>query len=64
MIAIAVLLSGCSALESDGGRILLLVIVPFLVIGVVIWRLLKKGQKRGAGEQGRGYPDFDERDGD
>lgn len=55
------LLSGCEALKSSGGRVILLVFVPAALIFGALWLL----RRRDAGKtQGRGprYPDYDDRD--
>jgi hypothetical protein len=59
--AASVLLSGCEALKSPGGRVTLLVLVPAALIFGALWLL----RRRDAGKtQGRGprYPDYDDRD--
>lgn len=56
-------LMGCSLLDSPGGRIGLLVLLPLLFVGFLLWaiRLQRKGRLPRAEDQ-RGYPDYDDRD--
>lgn len=56
-----VLLSGCDALKSPGGRVTLLVLVPAALIFAALWLLRRHdaGKTRGRGPR---YPDYDDRD--
>ena len=54
-------LSGCSALDSPGGRVTLLVLLPALVIGVLLWRLARPRPGRDPRDPRR--PDYDDEDG-
>lgn len=61
ILSTPVLLSGCEALKSPGGRVTLLVFVPAALIFGALWLL----RRRDAGKtHGRGprYPDYDDRD--
>lgn len=53
--AMALMLSGCAPLESPLGRVLLLVGLPALIIGGILW--LMRG--RGGGPKGSVHPDHD-----
>jgi hypothetical protein len=55
IIAMALGLSGCAPLESPLGRVLLLVVVPALIIGAILWFM----RGRRGGPRGPVYPDHD-----
>lgn len=55
VLATALMLSGCAPLESPLGRVLLLVGLPALIIGVILWVM----RGRGGGPKGPVHPDHD-----
>ena len=59
--AAALALTGCAALDSPGGRVTLLVLLPALAIGVLIWRLARP--RPGRSERDPRRPDYDDDDG-
>ncbi len=58
------LISGCSSLDSPGGRIGLLVLLPLLFIGLFLWALrvqrLRSRQEKDIDR--RRFPDYDDRE--
>lgn len=61
ILSASVLLSGCEALQSPGGRVVLLVFVPAAFIFGALWLLRRRdtGKTHGRGPR---YPDYDDRD--
>lgn len=56
--AAALALSGCAALETPGGRVALLVLLPALVIGLLLWRLARP--RPGRNDRDPRRPDYDD----
>ena len=58
------LLPGCSALGSPGGRIGLLVLLPLLFIGLLLWaiRVQRRRDESGEAVDRRRFPDYDDRE--
>lgn len=61
-LALPLWLAGCEALQSSGGRISLLVIVPFVFIGLLLWAVRGRAGRGRVGKRGKGFPDYDDRD--
>ena len=55
VLAAALMLSGCAPLDSPFGRVFLLVGLPALIIGGILWFM----RGRGGGPRGPVYPDHD-----
>lgn len=55
IVATGLALSGCAPLESALGRVLLLVVVPALIIGGILWLI----RGRSGGPRGPVHPDHD-----
>lgn len=61
VLFLSVSLTGCNALQSPGGRVVLLVLVPAALIFGVLWLLRRRRAGRTPG-RGPRYPDYDDRD--
>ena len=57
-------LSGCTSLDSPGGRIGLLVLVPLLFIGLFLWalRVQRLRPRKEKDVDRRRFPDYDDRE--
>jgi hypothetical protein len=61
LLLVLIVLSGCSGLQSPGGRVVWLVLIPAVLVAAALY-LLRRGATGPGGGRGPRHPDYDERE--